>query len=91
MAMGNPSPAGLFHHHGGICQLVIGEDNAAFIDEAVRVQHTCKGLGKYGFAGAGFAYDSDGLAIIDVQIHATDSGQNSTANTEFDFQILNRQ
>ena len=50
-----------------------------------------KGLGEDGLTGAGLADDGDGLALVEVQGNAADSGQGSAANLEVHVQVLNGQ
>ena len=73
---------------GGIGDLVVGEDDGAVGDKAVGFEHAGKGLGQNGFAGAGFADDGQGLVLIDVQRDAADGGQDTAADVELDFDVL---
>ena len=75
----------------GIGQFLIVEDDGALVDVAVGIQHTGEGLGEDGLTGAGLADDGDGLALVEVQGNAADSGQGSAANLEVHVQVLNGQ
>lgn len=69
--------------HNGIAQLGIVKNDISLIDEAVAVQHSCKRFCEYGFTGAGFSYDSNGLILVNIQRYAPDCRQDTAADTEF--------
>ena len=75
----------------GISQFLIVEDNGAFIDEAVGLQHTGKGLGEDGLTGTGFANDGNGFIFIEIHGNAANGGQDSSTDTEFNMQVFDRQ
>ena len=52
---------------------------------------TGEGLGEHGFSGAAFPHDGEGLALIQIQRHAPDSGQVVVPDPEFHFDVLSGQ
>ena len=67
----------------------IVENDGTVADIAVIIEHTCEGFREYGFTRSGFADDCDRFVFVNIQRDAADSCQNSAANAEFDFKILN--
>ena len=77
----------LFGELGHIAAFV--QDGAAG-DGTVGIQHTHKGLGEHGLAGAGLADDGEGLAFIQVQRALADGVQFAAAQAKSDLHVFGR-
>lgn len=70
--------------------IVCIQDFAA-VDGGVAVQQADGGFHRYGFSRTGFAHDSDGFALLQIQIDAADGMYYAGVRAEGNIQILDLQ
>ena len=75
----------------GFGELIVRKDDGAVGDEAIGFEHAGEGFGKNRFAGAGFADYRERFVLVDIEGNAADCGEDSSANVEFDFDVLEGQ
>ena len=71
--------------------LLIGVEDFAAVDGGVAVQQAHGGLHGHGLARAALAHDGDGLALLQIQVHAADGVHHARVGAEGDIQILDLQ